>query len=343
MGPKKGTGVPKGKQPAPRTASRPPKRPAVALSSDEEDEGSTHQSIMARIAALEQARAPQAGIPGKSGKGPVRTATRSVSFADIMSRLSALEGTSGDGGAAPSASAGSQTAEEGMVEAAATEIQASWPEEAGQLALVVQPPEAEGAVGRQERVRILICGHSMAFWAAHQARRSWIGSQLGLSRWATIEWQGRRGLRWAGLLPLLFEGRSAPPPHILVVHLGGNDLGLMKGVALSWQARDDFLEIRRRWPGVLIFWSAMLPRRVWREALDHRAIERARRMTNRALFKIMTGGLGIYLPHPQIRAESVALYRGDGVHLSYRGNSIFLDDIRQGLRLALSHVWGAEA
>ncbi|XP_054851801.1 uncharacterized protein LOC129340931 [Eublepharis macularius] len=167
---------------------------------------------------------------------------------DILSRLSALEGTS-EGPAIPLAAVDTHAIEEDVVGTAAGEIVANWPAEAGQLALVVQPPEAEGAVGRQERVRILICGHSMIFWAAHQARRSWIGSQLGLSRWATIEWQGRRGLRWAGLLPLLFEGRSAPPPHILVVHLGGNDLGLMKGVALSWQARDDFLEIRKRWPG----------------------------------------------------------------------------------------------
>ncbi|XP_054837616.1 uncharacterized protein LOC129331223 [Eublepharis macularius] len=253
------------------------------------------------------------------------------------------EGASPVGTSAPSTSAASHIVEDEVAEAAATEVEGTWTQDAGQVALVVQPPEAEGAVAWRDRIRILICGHSMVFWAAHQAKRTRIGSQLGLSRWATVEWRGRRGLRWAGLLPLLFEGRNPPPPHILVVHLGGNDLGMMKGVALSCQAQDDFREIMRRWPGVLIFWSAMLLRRVWREALDHRAVERARRMANRALFRAMTRGLGIYLPHPQIRAESADLYRGDGVHLSTSGNAIFLNDLRQGLRLALSHLWGAEA
>ncbi|XP_054830943.1 uncharacterized protein LOC129326671 [Eublepharis macularius] len=200
------------------------------------------------------------------------------------------------------------------------------------VALAVEP--GEGAVSCREKRRILICGHSMVFWAAHQARRSAVGSQLGLSEWAAVEWQGRRGLRWPGLLPLLF-GRSGPVPHILVIHLGGNDLGLLHGRALSLQAKWDLREILRRWPDVLIMWSAMLPRRVWREARDRRAIERARMKANRAIQKALGDGLGVYLPHPRIRAEVAGLYRKDGVHLSEAGNQIFLNDLRQGLRLAL--------
>ncbi|XP_054836942.1 uncharacterized protein LOC129330780 isoform X2 [Eublepharis macularius] len=212
-----------------------------------------------------------------------------------------------------------------------------------QIAVAVDQPEQEGAVVRCGRCRILICGHSMIFWAAHQAKRTHLGSQLGLSRWAQIEWQGRRGLRWPGLLPLLFGGRCAPPPHFLVIHLGGNDLGWVKGKALTLQAQADLKFIGQRWPGVLIMWSAILPRRVWREALDHEGVERARRKANKAMFKALGAGLGVYLPHPQIRDTYADLYRGDGVHLSFKGNEIFLNDLRQGLWLALQEMWGVRA
>lgn len=44
----------------------------------------------------------------------------------------------------------------------------------------------------------------------------------------------------------------------------------------------------------------------------------------------MEGGLGLFLTHPTIQVEYVDLYRIDGVHLSNKGNNIFLSDIHQG-------------
>lgn len=51
--------------------------------------------------------------------------------------------------------------------------------------------------------------------------------------------EGVWGLQWPRLLPLLFDSFTEPPPHILLLHLGRNDIGLLKGKALVWQARDD--------------------------------------------------------------------------------------------------------
>lgn len=45
---------------------------------------------------------------------------------------------------------------------------------------------------------------------------------------------------------LLFEERGSPPPHPLVIHLGGNDLSMMKSKTLLIQARDDLEEIENR-------------------------------------------------------------------------------------------------
>ncbi|XP_054828798.1 uncharacterized protein LOC129341752 [Eublepharis macularius] len=222
------------------------------------------------------------------------------------------------------------------------DLERDWQDDPPPVAVAVDPVDVPG-VFRRGRQRILICGHSYVFWAAHQARRTPVGSQLGLSERAEIEWRGRRGLRWSGLLPVLFGMGSGDPPHILVVHLGANDLGLLQGKALSSQALSDMRLIVSRWPGVLIMWSAMIPRRVWREAEDRTAIERARMKANRAIQKGLGEGLGVYLPHPRIRAEFPDLYRGDGVHLSQAGNVIFLTDLRQGLELALGYQWGARA
>ncbi|XP_062977949.1 zinc finger protein 91-like [Elgaria multicarinata webbii] len=54
-------------------------------------------------------------------------------------------------------------------------------------------------------------------------------------------------MRWERLLPTLFHDTSAAaPPQVLIIHLGGNDLGLLKGKALILQAIADFKIIRQR-------------------------------------------------------------------------------------------------
>lgn len=71
-----------------------------------------------------------------------------------------------------------------------------------------------------------------------------MGYQLGLSHWAVIEWKGCRGLQWPGLLPLLLNEHAAPRPQVLLIHLGGNNLGLIKGKAQVLQVIEDLQVIR---------------------------------------------------------------------------------------------------
>lgn len=73
-----------------------------------------------------------------------------------------------------------------------------------------------------------------------------IGFQLGLSQWAMVKWLGRRGLKWLGILPILFEGWNGPPPPILLLHMDGNNLGYVKGKALILQALTDFKVIQEK-------------------------------------------------------------------------------------------------
>lgn len=85
---------------------------------------------------------------------------------------------------------------------------------------------------------------------------------MGLSEVASIKWLGQCGMTWSSLLYVLFQVYKGPVPGILLIHLGGNDFGLLKGKALVLQAREDLGVIMDCWPSTAIIWSAIMPRRV---------------------------------------------------------------------------------
>ncbi|XP_062982762.1 uncharacterized protein LOC134398982 isoform X1 [Elgaria multicarinata webbii] len=186
-------------------------------------------------------------------------------------------------------------------------------------------------------VRIVICGHSMVFWAGRRAANSSIGTQLGFSQLANIQWLGRRGMRWERLLPTLFQA-AASPPQVLIIHLGGNDLGFLKGKALILQAIADFKVIRQRWPGIVITWSCILPRFAWRSS-EIKPLERARRRVNGEIFRDLIKHGDVSIRHPLITLARRELYRQDGVHLSDIGNDLILHDLQRGLKGVLGR-WG---
>jgi hypothetical protein len=65
-------------------------------------------------------------------------------------------------------------------------------------------------------------------------------------------------------------------PSILVIHCGGNDLGAVRVGPLWLLIIDTFSQIKQLFPQTTLVWSYILPRRVWRNAIDIEAIERAK-------------------------------------------------------------------
>lgn len=98
------------------------------------------------------------------------------------------------------------------------------------------------------------------------------------------------------------------PPHVLVIHLGGNDLGFVEGKTLVIQAIRDMRLIRERWPVGKLICSAMLPRQVWRCGGEPHIFNRARRRVNNEIFKVINGGLGFYLAHDNVVLLRPELY-----------------------------------
>ncbi|XP_061445924.1 uncharacterized protein LOC133366632 [Rhineura floridana] len=192
-------------------------------------------------------------------------------------------------------------------------------------------------------VRIILCGHSILFWAHRRASSSAPGTQLQLSATATVHWVARRGMLWDAFLPSVCRIMSSMDrPHILLIHLGENDLVQSPGVDLLVKVTRDLTWLINSYPHLIIVWSDMLVRRVWRGAIHPNRIERSRKWVNRKIRALVLSRGGAFIPHDRIRFHASHLFRGDGVHLSDQGCDLFLEDIMKGLRVLLSSLGGVD-
>ncbi|XP_067318924.1 uncharacterized protein [Anolis sagrei] len=332
MTPRKNVGGAKGKGPAKRTPIKRP--PPLALSSSDEEDQTADQinALIARVNALEKEKG---GGSVASVQRPTRTASRALLLKSLSSRISVLE--SGRQKATPTLEGRSATQE--TVEAEPQRSSEAAVDHQPQTMAQASTTSSSDVTRVLHRRRVLVCGHSFIHWAERQARRGTFGQHLGLSTMAMVDWKGRRGLRWDGLIPLLFNSGSCYPPDVLIIHLGGNDLGLLKGRALFLQALSDIQRIKEAWPQVCIAWSAIIPRPNWPNG-DGKKLDGARKRVNKAIKKEMEKGLGYYIHHDEIHHKNQELYRIDGIHLSEKGNMLFLGDIQRAIKLILGDLVG---
>ncbi|XP_067320884.1 uncharacterized protein [Anolis sagrei] len=331
--PRKNVGGPKGKGPAKRTPTKRPPPPSNGSSEDDEATIETLNALLARVNALEKERGAAAPSPSQR---PVRLASRALLLKSLSSRITALEAARNTGGGAEQTQAADQAVSQPTTPAEAPAAAGSQPTSCQPQS--ISPSQDAGRL--THRKRVLICGHSYVHWAERQARRGHYGQHLGLGSTAFVDWRGRRGLRWDGLIPLLFDSSVMRCPDILVIHLGGNDLGLLKGRALFLQAVSDMRKILDRWPQTHLVWSEVIPRLNWPGGGDARKIDGARKRVNRAMRKVLGDGLGTYIQHPDIVHTRPELYRHDGVHLSDQGNALFLANLQLGIRQVLGDLVG---
>ncbi|XP_061438732.1 uncharacterized protein LOC133363346 [Rhineura floridana] len=99
-----------------------------------------------------------------------------------------------------------------------------------------------------EQMHIIICGHSMVFRAPWRAANSSMGSQLGLSRGAVVQWLDRQGMHGEWLLPALFQqGVVQIFLQAMVIHLGGNDRGVNFYAELNCKLFQELLRAEYLW------------------------------------------------------------------------------------------------
>ncbi|XP_053108617.1 uncharacterized protein LOC128326201 isoform X3 [Hemicordylus capensis] len=346
-----------GKAPAKKGGkpTRPPKRPNAPAESSSDDEGDLElgaiRAFIARLQALERQRTTLEGDEaggGPSGVPPhAKKSNRAEKKAKLMQgfadRLAALEAAAGTAHEEP-AGITTQPADSGPGDGrddndAALPEAGTWSRQGARAG-----PQSAGPRAAGQRARVLILGHSFIFWARKWAQSADPGTQLGLGRWATVEWLGRRGMRRAQFLPMLHEFLEGNPvPDVLLLHFGGNDLVDQSGISLSRQIAQDLVVALSWCPGLVVIWSDITQRRVWRGAVKQNKVDRARRGVNAAMARFIASKGGGCIPHNDIAFSLPQLFRGDGVHLSPLGMRYFLDDLRLGLATVLLGLWGGGA
>jgi len=184
--------------------------------------------------------------------------------------------------------------------------------------------------------RVWLVGSSIIKHAFVEAWQSPTGTNLGLERiGASLWWQGRSGLR---LLSLKGHVRTLlryeEPPNIILIHIGGNDLGYIKvGVLRNW-LKNFFSWLQEIMPHAFLVWSQILPRNKWRPSHNLPAMDRARIRLNSSVGSFVLSKGGGYIRYPDIQGNNTFLCN-DGVHLTSLGNSVFLNTIQGGLEAFL--------
>ncbi|OCT69274.1 hypothetical protein XELAEV_18040585mg [Xenopus laevis] len=200
----------------------------------------------------------------------------------------------------------------------------------GKLKIVVNNSKTDKDA-KGPTIKIWIIGHSFIFWARRRAGIRSYGVNLSLDRQkCKIIWMGIRGLRWNDLISVLLQMLVKwGYPDIILIHLGGNDIGKIRTVDLISQIKRDLSQIRAMMEDVIIIWSEIVPRWVWFSP-EKKLLEKCRKKVNHCVSKFVKTLNIIVFRHFYLEPVELGLYRKDGVHLSDIGNDIF-----NGLQTAL--------
>lgn len=188
-------------------------------------------------------------------------------------------------------------------------------------------------LGEQSGHAIWLVGSSI-LRDAHQyaTYNSKFGEHLLLeSVGATVAWHYRPGLKiehlYQEIQSMAYQLNSVP--DILLIHCGGNDLGNTRLGYISYFLKSCISDIYNLLPGTKIIWSAILPRLHYRNEVNHFKLDKGRKRINSAIAKYCISKGGGYIHYPQIY-ENEMFFR-DLVHLSTLGNSIFVENIMNGI------------
>ncbi|XP_017210922.1 uncharacterized protein isoform X3 [Danio rerio] len=196
----------------------------------------------------------------------------------------------------------------------------------------IEPADVTRPTGIRN-AEIYIIGDSCVRYGEKRARET-VGVNLGLN--ARVQWFGFDGLVWKNLLPCFRQClRTRAVPDVLLIHCGGNDLGIFKSVKLCAAITQDLRELHRSFPQMKMVFSTITQRHKW-GSLHPKKIDRARRFINSMMAKSVSSVGGSIVQHPQINYRDPDLFHCDGINFSNRGNDIFLKNITRCLKFHMN-------
>uniref|UniRef100_A0ACB8FTL8 Uncharacterized protein n=1 Tax=Sphaerodactylus townsendi TaxID=933632 RepID=A0ACB8FTL8_9SAUR len=148
------------------------------------------------------------------------------------------------------------------------------------------------------RYQVWLVGHSIVHWAGRYAKKSGWGEHLGLDTSVDIRWLARRGMTWPALLLRLRNSvLQFGFPDAVLLQLGENDIPASKGVALQNSMRDDLMLLHHKMPKTKLFWSCLLERRTWRNAVAPARVNKTRsKLCRSAARLVLSMGGGMLFP-----------------------------------------------
>ncbi|VDI02042.1 Hypothetical predicted protein [Mytilus galloprovincialis] len=203
----------------------------------------------------------------------------------------------------------------------------------------VELQENEPQLAALAKNDIWIIGSSLVKKASEHTQTRATGIDLGLEKLGySIVWIGHSGMLWdmvPSIITALLNWR--PPPSIILIHCGGNDLCNIQNGKLLYNIKDTLRQLMSSLPNTTVIWSYILPRRIWRNAMNKKAIERSRARVNRGVRSYLHKVGGKAIKHTDFDDIHPTLFADDGVHLSYIGNDIFINAIQSALELFIKY------
>jgi hypothetical protein len=123
-----------------------------------------------------------------------------------------------------------------------------------------------------------------------------------------------------------------------MIHCGGNDIGNSKTPCglLIHQMKVAFAHILFELPGTAIIWSNILPRLKWRTSPNVVKMNITRKRVNHFAWSHLLRHNCYILKHPDFDDMLPSLF-DNGVHLSFIGNDIFINNIQGALETFFSN------
>lgn len=147
-------------------------------------------------------------------------------------------------------------------------------------------------------------------------------------------WKGLPGARWAGVTNRIRRYLNQNEfPHILIVHLGTNDIFRSHLGDIRARISDNLKAIRQLLPDTVICWSDILQRLVYAGEVSGGAGNRSTRNLNSFARRVLSGMENSHvIRHAgNISSSNPEAYHSDNIHLSEQGKSVFRQNLSDAL------------
>lgn len=121
---------------------------------------------------------------------------------------------------------------------------------------------------------------------------------------------------------VLFFARFDCFPDVLLLHVGGNDMDSWPRELIR-DIKSDLLFLWSMCPDILVVWSDMVARRVWRGARSVERVNWAQGWVNKEVGRFVKRNGGLVVRHRDLKVPSADLLADDGVHLYKIGIDVF--------------------